>query len=455
MNRKKAPVTSTTQGRVTPGALFWLAVLGVASALWSLFLWSQLLVYRAGGTPFCPLEVSGGCAVAWDSGLADSVHRVTGVPIAGWGVVWGLAAFFLPLRALLQRARGRPSGAHFSAVRIVAFAGTAAVAVLIAASIVGRAFCAGCALQYLVVAAYAAISLLRAGRAATPDAGRALLLAGATTAVAFLLVLYPGVKTPRGAARLGLESVTRAAQESAARSTALQNDDIDRHDKLQRFVSNLSPEVRQTLSDSLSIYRNSPSASFPPRALLGSADAPVRITTFTDVLCEHCADLHDTLKVLSSSVPPGSFSIEQRHFPLDRACNPLVRSMGSAASVRCLGARAQICLEERPDAANFAGALFENQRDLSVDKIFQLATPFISREALESCMGDPSTDAKLKDDVKTAARFDPDGTPLVLVNGRRGTSFGPFLYSMVLTGGSALNPAFESLPKPNPRAHLH
>lgn len=68
---------------MTPGALAWLAVVGVVSALWSLFLWAQLLVYRAGGTPFCPLEFRGGCAVAWDSGLADSVHSFTGVPLAG------------------------------------------------------------------------------------------------------------------------------------------------------------------------------------------------------------------------------------------------------------------------------------------------------------------------------------------------------------------------------------
>lgn len=455
MSSKGASPKATAQRRANPGALVWLAVLAVASALWSMFLWAQLLVHRAGGTRFCPLEVRGGCAAAWDSALADSVHRLTGLPVAAWGAVWGLAAFFLPLLVLARRAEGRPSGAHLSSVRLVSGAGAAVVALLIAASVAGRTFCAGCALEYAIVFAYAAIALAGFGRGAIPEARRALLLAGGTTAVAYLLVLYPGLKTPRGVTRLGRESVAQAAQQSESASGPVRSGDADRDDKLQRLVSNLSPEMQQTLSDSLFIYRASPSASFPPRSLLGPADAPVRITVFTDVLCDHCAELEETLTLLSKNLPAEGFSIEPRHFPLDRACNPLIRSTRDPGSVRCLGARAQICLEGRSRAMDFSAALFANQRNLTSEKVFQLATPFIAREALESCISDASTDAKLKSDVETAGRFDPDGTPLVLVNGRRGTSFGPFLYAMVLTRGSASHPAFESLPEPNPRAHLH
>ena len=47
-----------------------------------------------------------------------------------------------------------------------------------------------------------------------------------------------------------------------------------------------------------------------------------------------------------------------------------------------------------------------------------------------------------------------DGTPLVLVNGRKATSFPPFLYAMVLTGGRTDHPAFATLPAANPSAHL-
>ena len=43
---------------------------------------------------------------------------------------------------------------------------------------------------------------------------------------------------------------------------------------------------------------------------------------------------------------------------------------------------------------------------------------------------------------------------LVLVNGRKATSFPPFLYAMVLTGGHTDHPAFATLPAANPSAQL-
>ena len=57
--------------------------------------------------------------------------------------------------------------------------------------------------------------------------------------------------------------------------------------------------------------------------------------------------------------------------------------------------------------------------------------------------------------MAAAAQYDSDGTPIVAVNGRRGTSYGPFLYAMILTRGNAEHPAFDALPPGNPAAHLH
>jgi hypothetical protein len=79
----------------------------------------------------------------------------------------------------------------------------------------------------------------------------------------------------------------------------------------------------------------------------------------------------------------------------------------------------------------------------------------VSRPRLEACVASPETQAKLRADVDLAARYEIDGTPLVLLNGRKGTSFPPFLYAMILTGGRSDHPAFGNLPAPNPSAHLH
>ena len=84
---------------------------------------------------------------------------------------------------------------------------------------------------------------------------------------------------------------------------------------------------------------------------------------------------------------------------------------------------------------------------------------------LKSLQGTPAVDSfpaviasdyiqKLKSDIELAARYQIDGTPLVLVNGRKATSFPPFLYAMVLTGGRTDHPAFATLPAANPSALL-
>jgi serine/threonine-protein kinase len=67
----------------------------------------------------------------------------------------------------------------------------------------------------------------------------------------------------------------------------------------------------------------------------------------------------------------------------------------------------------------------------------------------------PATDARLQEDIRLASSYEVEGTPLVLVNGRKGTSFGPFLYAMVLTRGSPDHPSFAALPPPNPNPHVH
>jgi hypothetical protein len=61
----------------------------------------------------------------------------------------------------------------------------------------------------------------------------------------------------------------------------------------------------------------------------------------------------------------------------------------------------------------------------------------------------------LADDIALALRYEPDGTPLVLVNGKKASAFAPFLYALVLTGGRADDAAFAALPPGNPNAHVH
>jgi protein-disulfide isomerase len=160
------------------------------------------------------------------------------------------------------------------------------------------------------------------------------------------------------------------------------------------------------------------------------------------VLCSHCAHLHETLSYLMRRAP-GRFSVEARHFPLDGTCNPAIQQ--KANPVRCAAAAAQICVEPTGHARELASALFSRQASLSTDAVLALATPFLPRKQLEACMADPATGQALRGDIEAALRYEPDGTPVVALNGRLGSAYGPFLYAMILAGGDPAHPALAGL----------
>lgn len=452
----------------TPASLAALTVLGVLSAMWALFLWAELLLARSGGTPFCSLGGRLDCAAVWDSAFASSIHRLSGLPIAAWGLVWGVVALGLPLLALVRQAQKRAFPELISAVRLTAAAGAVTVFVMIAVSLSERAFCLGCFVTYVLVAGYAGLALSGWRAFGLPEPGRGAGLAAALGLGAFVLLLYPGTHTPRSGDEAGRAAVAAAAGQSPQPAAAGQppvapsgggasaapGSAPPATGKLADFIRSLPGEQQQTLSNALFIYRNAPARPVPPaRALVGRPDAPVRFTEFTDVLCSHCADLYATLHALRDQVPPGSFTIEPRQFPLEGTCNKTVQMRG--LPVRCIAAKALICMEGKPEAYTLAGVLFARQRGLGPDLLYELASPYVPRAQLERCVNDPATQTKLDADVALAESYGITGTPLVLVNGRQGVPSAPFLYAMVLTRGAADDPAFDLLPPPNPMADPH
>jgi serine/threonine-protein kinase len=468
--KQKAPAPSSLSTQPlstqpTPRSTAALAALGFVGALVSVFLWLQLVLARSGGPSVCGPEDGGRCGALWDGTFARAVQDNTGLPVAAWGLVWALVAFVLPLIELVrlsERGAGASAGL-VAAIRWTAAGGLGAALGLFTASLVAGAFCLGCFVMQLVAVAYAGIALYAWRRLPLTEGGRGFALAGGLALSAMMLLLYPGRHTPgpaSGAAELaravgapGEASAAPVGDAPAPSSTGTGDAGVDR--KLQEFVGGLTPAGKQALSDSLAIYRAAPSA--PPartRSLVGPPSAPVRITEFTDVRCPHCADLHEALKHLRQNAPADGFQIEPRQFPLDGACNPALRQSGGDP-VRCLAAKAQICMEGNPGAFDYSGALFARYRTLREDQIYTLAEPYMPRAHLQSCIVSPETQARLEEDAREATRHDFDGTPLVLVNGRKGSPFGPFLYAMVLTGGRPDHPAFASLPAPKPHSHQH
>ena len=411
---------------------------------------------RSGGGAFCGLGGKLDCAPLWNGALATTVHQRTGLPIAAWGLAWSAVVFVLALRGLGRFAAGDQPGATLvTAVRLASAAGVVAVLVLIGASLASGAICVGCVGTYLLVGGIAFVAIVLWRREGWPEPARGGGLALGVLAVCLAILLYPGLRTPKSTGEAGRNAVAAAAKAGPSSSSPGTAIEPSRDRKLAEMIATLDPSGRQLLADSLAIYRASKPVALPaPRALVGSAEAPVRITEFTDILCEHCAGLHETLKTLRDYAPPGSFSVDARQFPLDGRCNPRFNA-GKGDDVRCVAAAARICAERSGREPELAGALFARQAGLTREAVLAVASAYETPEALAACIGSPATRQTLETDLEAAAPFDSDGTPIVAVNGRRGTSYGPFLYAMILTQGDPEHPAFAALPAGNPAAHLH
>lgn len=456
--RASAPPSSPA----APGRWTALVVLAALSGLWSVVLWMELVLLRTGGSSFCATEGKLDCSAVWNGRFASEIQGLTGLPVAGWGLVWSAVAFSLGLAGLSRAARGRSIGKIFSAVRVTAIAGAAGVLLMLAASFVAGAVCLGCLAMDALVAAYAVIALRRWRPFGLPDWPRAAALAAGCAVAAFLVLLYPGLRTPKSTAEAGRRAVAAAAMPAASEAAPPAGSDASSPGGAQRdkaiadMIASLEPRLKQTLADSLAIYRaSSPQQLPPPRSLVGPEMSPVRITDFTDILCEHCAGLNETLRTLRQSVPPGSYSVDSRQFPLDGRCNPLLKPGGNRDDVRCVAAKLRICVEPSGKEPELAAALFEKQEGLTRSAAIDIASRFLSRQQIDSCLDSREVEQALQQDITAASQFDSDGTPIVAINGRKGTSFAPFLYAIVLNRGKADNPAFAALPAGNPTAHLH
>ena len=421
------------------GALAAAVALAAVAGLWSLFQWTELEAARAGRQVFCGFGDSANCARAWASPFASFVQRWTGLPVAGWGLTWSFVALALPLGALVRRARGGSAEPYWSGTVVTALAGVLACAGLAVALFSSGDLCATCVLTYGIVLLYAGVCLSQGVRLAA--AGNGLGLAAGATAMAFAVLLVPGLRgepPASGAASLaGAPVVPRATAEPGEASPGDQ--------ALRDYLTALAPETRRAIAEALAQWAASPAQPVrPPRSLIGPADAPVRLTEFADVLCGHCADLHHSLAEIRRRVPAESLAIEPRQFPLDGACNPHV-GRATPDAVRCTAARAIICLEGQPGAFAFAGSLFEGQRGLDEERIFEAAAPFLDAEKLRACIRSPETEQRLQADIDWAVERGIRGTPLVLVNGREAPALPPFLYALVLAEGDPSHPAFSAL----------
>lgn len=441
------------------GAVF----LGFVNALWALFQWAELLLARSGSTPFCAIDETFNCNQVWDSAFASTIHNATLMPLAGWGLVWGIAATVLPLLALVDdRLLGRGLSA---ALRFTALAGVASVAAFATASAIAGALCIGCIGTYIAVALWSAVVWTATGQTSFAEAPRGAAFAVALVIAGYLILLVPGMRTPHATAKLTLPDGgsgagkpavvvkdTPAAPKKPSEFDGPPTGDPARDELLGRFMASLDGQSLQAMANLLAAYRDGKTVDVKPGRsfAIGAKGAPVQIVEWTDPLCPHCAQLHGALGEISKSIPPGLFNVDSRHFPLDGFCNSGV-TRKSEDGLRCVGAKAQICLEGDPAAFEASGALFA-ARAATVDGVYEALKPFRDPAKLKTCVAAPKTQKLLDDDIQQGLALNIDGTPLVILNGKEVNPFGPLIYALILTGGSPRHEAFRDLPAPKAQA---
>jgi hypothetical protein len=78
------------------------------------------------------------------------------------------------------------------------------------------------------------------------------------------------------------------------------------------------------------------------------------------------------------------------------------------------------------------------------------STGAVARPVLDACMVSPSTTSKLQEDISYAQLYRIEGTPLVVLNGKKVLPVPEFLYAMALAEANPDAKPFSKLPYPAP-----
>ena len=435
------PAIQPPRGREALNALL---LIGAAtlSVLLTTYQWIELyLLHTRGTAPLCSFSATFDCAGVWSSPLAHAVHQTSGLPIAGWGLAWSIVVLVLAGLLRYQITKGTPMNDTVQALRIVTGAGALIALTLLGYSFAIQTFCPTCVLFYVLVAAATWLAYARLTTDAPLSWLQATLKSGAVLMVTLSALIYPGLHTPRE--DLSAAKISTVIKEANAKAAV---------SPLVEFLTSLPFSVQQATSDSLDVYRRSKpiaAAADAKRLSFGNANAPVHLIEWTDIRCPHCQQLEAALEEMRRITPPDSWSEEARHFPLDSECNPTMQR--SSGGVSCLAAKIQICLSGTPEFNRVRAAMFKEQASLTLNRIWTIATRDDSarRKTLAGCVNSPATAVALKEDIDLAEKYQLEGTPLVVINGRKGTPVPAFIFGLIMAAGKDTDPGFLVLPAPS------
>lgn len=336
------------------GALVAALALSVAGVAVSLALVRLHLRAHAGETSFCAISDVVNC----DKVATSRFSVALGLPVAAWGAIgFGLT---LALSAWGLRP-GRPH--PWWPRGLLWLSGAAAVTASIALALVSK----------LLIGAWC------------------LLCAGAWTISLALLVASALACRPAGAAaclRADLRAIAARPRASAALAAAL-----------------LAAVSLGALA-------------YPRYWARGNAAGPAGpgpgvIVEYSDYECPFCARAHEEERSVLAARP--GLRVVKRHFPLDDACNPLVKRKIHPGA--CDRARGGICGEAQGRGDEMDAALFRTQgTGIPAEEIARRVGLDLAR--FRECMAAPATARRLAEDIASGIRDGVRALPTYVVDGK-------------------------------------
>ena len=342
----------------------------------------QRLASGTGYTSFCNL----GGIVNCDAVLGSRYAEVLGVPVAAWGLLTFVAGSGLALFGAV----GGGAGGIADLLLLGVASWSLGFAVVMAAAMVSiGAVCLLClATDAVIVAWFLTVLPLASGFESGADSGwwrrpaAARGIAGAALVLAIAGGTWAAVRTP---------GMVRTVEEVRTRDP--------------KFYSWYTKRPVRPVSEltNADCHRK------------GGPDAVVAIVEFSDFQCPYCVQAFRDLRDLLRARP--EISLVFRHYPLDATCNThMKRTVHPDA---CLAACAAECAGRQGRFWEYHDVLFENNEHLERDSLLRYASDMhLDLAAFQVCIDDPSTRARVGQDVEAAARAGVNSTPTLFFNGR-------------------------------------
>lgn len=139
----------------------------------------------------------------------------------------------------------------------------------------------------------------------------------------------------------------------------------------------------------------------------GRADAPVTIVEFIDFECSTCQQSHPVLEKLAGEYSD-KVRLVVRDYPLEKHKNAFKAAEAAEAA------------RDQSKYWEYTTVLFENQKDLRVEKLKEYASKIgLDRKKFDAGLDGSKYAAKVQRDMQDGMRVGVNATPTVFINGRR------------------------------------